>query len=899
MKTLDMVLNGQQPNVILPFLWVHGTESEEKLRAEVQKIRASSIGAFCVEARPHADFNGAGWFRDLGILLDEAKKNGMKMWLLDDSHFPTGYADGVVKREHPELCKKFLYCKSYDFAGPCKDAGALLKYALQDPNDPILAVILSPKTAFETIRLEGTQDLTDHVYTYADYNTGKPVYGPRGQQIPGAVGGLCPAVEFDLPEGEWTLNVVSVSYRGGEKETESYLNPLVSEATRVLLDTVYQPVYDHFSQEFGEAFCGFFSDEPRFGNIHGAEDAAIGHNSAMVLPWRDGLEETLAQALQGTILADKAKKNIRELLPLLFLHTETEHAHVMQYTYMNLVSRLYSENFDGELARWCHTHNCQHIGHTIEDNNATARLGYGAGHFYRAMAHQDMAGIDVVIHQLMPGMDRGMFKGMHHPGWDGEFYTYMLGKLGAGLAHLDPKKQGRCMVELFGAYGWAEGTRLCKWLADYMLVRGVNYFVPHAFNAAPFPDVDCPPHFHAGGHDPQFTEFRLLMEYMGRLSAVLSGTHIAPVALLYQAEAEWSGDFMLTQRPAGELARNAIDYEIVPCEYLTPDAAADGILTLNGQRFEALVIPYAEALPAALLYALKRYAAEGVRVYFVGGKPSRCCEGDAAELPEQVKTVPLEALVQTLTEDSLPELTLTAAAPALRYYHARQADGDVYFFTNEGTSPIRTTVHGAKTGKTFVYDAFANELYADENAFSLDLPPYASRCILVPDEPETLESVAGCAPVCGFVCEILSMQSGNVSLADAEDGCRNYGALIAFDALRPLHRLAKSPAFAGRARYSFELQLSSEQASRPAVLTLNASEGAVVRVNGKDCGTRICPPYRYPVTGRLAEGVNHIEIEVNTTLGRRMNDFLSQYILMEPQGLLGEVRLELYQPEEL
>lgn len=898
MKTLDMVLNGQQPNVILPFLWVHGTETEEQLRTEVQKIRASSIKAFCVEARPHADFNGAGWFRDLGILLDEAKKNGMKMWLLDDSHFPTGYADGAVKRDHPELCKKFLCCKSYDFVGPLKNAGAILKYALHDPKDPILAVTLSPKTEFETIDPDGTQDLTDHVYSFADYNTGKPVYDQRGNQILGAVGGLCTAVTFDLPEGEWTLNVVSVSYHGGEKETEGYLNPLVPEATRVLLNTVYQPVYDHFAQEFGETFCGFFSDEPRFGNIHGAEDAAIGHNSAMVLPWCDGLEQTLVQALQRTVLADMAQENIRALLPLLFLHTETEHAHVMQYAYMDVVSHLYSESFDGEIARWCHEHNCQHIGHTIEDNNATARLGYGAGHFYRAMAHQDMAGIDVVIHQLMPGMDRGMFKGMHSPGWDGEFYTYMLGKLGAGLAHLDPKKQGRCMVELFGAYGWAEGTRLCKWLADHMLVRGVNWFVPHAFTAAPFPDVDCPPHFHADGHDPQFTEFRLLMEYMGRLSAVLSGTHVAPVALLYQAEAEWSGEFMLTQLPAGELARNAIDYEIVPCEYLTPDAAKDGTLELNGQQFRALVIPYAEALPAALLQNLKRYAEAGVKLYFVGGKPSRCCEGGAAELPVQAKVVSLEMLVQTLTEDHVPELTLTTPAPALRYYHARQKDGEVYFFTNEGTTPIQTIVCGARPGKLFVYDAFANEWYADENAFALELPPYTSKCILVPDDPEALEHRAVCAPTYSGLCERLAVHSGEVSLADAKDSCRCYGTPIAFEALLPLHELAKAPAFSGRARYRFELPLSEAQAERPAVLTLNTAEGAIVRVNGKDCGTRICPPYRYPVTNCLTGGMNCIEIEVNTTLGRSMNDFLSQYILMEPQGLLGEVELELYSSEQ-
>ena len=84
------------------------------------------------------------------------------------------------------------------------------------------------------------------------------------------------AVDFDLPDGQWTLNVITVSYKGGEKQTEGYLNPLDSAATKVLLDTVYEPIYAHFGEEFGKTLCGFFSDEPRLGNIHGAEDAAIG-----------------------------------------------------------------------------------------------------------------------------------------------------------------------------------------------------------------------------------------------------------------------------------------------------------------------------------------------------------------------------------------------------------------------------------------------------------------------------------------------------------------------------------------------------------------------------------------------------------------------------------------------
>ena len=65
MNTLNQVLKGGAPNALAPFLWLHG-EDEATLRAEVRRIHDCGIGAVCAEARPHKDFNGPGWFRDLG-----------------------------------------------------------------------------------------------------------------------------------------------------------------------------------------------------------------------------------------------------------------------------------------------------------------------------------------------------------------------------------------------------------------------------------------------------------------------------------------------------------------------------------------------------------------------------------------------------------------------------------------------------------------------------------------------------------------------------------------------------------------------------------------------------------------------------------------------------------------
>lgn len=903
MTKLDNIIAGTCPNHVAPFLWVHGTESEEVLRGEVAAIDDAGIGALCVEARPHEDFNGPGWFRDLGIVLDECRSRGMGMWLLDDSHFPTGYADGEVARSHPELRKKFLRLQTFEFCGPMASAGASLGFLGIAPDDEVLAVLLQRRVGLGESDPAETLDVTDTLEWVDNFETGRPNTDLLGRELPGTKG-ACPRVRFDLPEGRWCLNVLTVSHHGGEKQTEGYLNPLVPEATCVLLDTVYQPVYDHFADEFGHTFKGFFSDEPRFGNIHGAEDASIGRNPSMPLPWCDGLLARLRDELVGTALEGLGAEALKARLPLLFAG-DSDEAHVLRYAYMNLVSRLYSESFDGEIARWCHAHGCEHIGHTIEDDNAASRLGYGAGHIFRAMAHADMAGVDVVMHQLTPGFDDGLFKGFHRPGWDGEFFHYALAAFGVGLAHLDPAKRGRCLCELFGAFGWVEGNRLAKWLCDHMLVRGVNEFVPHAFDPAPFPDGDCPPHFRAHGHNPQYPEFAQLMGYLNRTAELLSGG-VARVdaAVLFHAEAEWSGSYMEVQKPGAVLARGQVTYDIVSCDFLEiaeaecdapPAEGGRARLVINGMRYGALVVPEAEALPAATLTRIAAVAEAGVPVVFVGSLPARASEGvDVAGplgvLAHIAEVVSLEGLAGRLRELGIAGVVADAPQPWLRCARVSHEWGDVFLFTNEGPagrvqtrlSVFDLDVAGAHT---YAFDAFSDELREDADPFALDIPAYGSKLVVV-----TREMVAGALPAREpfVVREELALGACSVALAPMETCCREWGEPFALESPGYVSSLPGRAAFAGRIRYEFDVSLSGGQATSRARLVLEGvREGASVTVNDVPCGTRICGDYVFDVSGTLKEGRNLVTVELNTTLGRAMDDFASQYVPIEPTGMAG------------
>lgn len=106
-KVLQDVLQGTEDNRLFPFLWMHG-EDEETLRDELRHIRACGISSVCLESRPHPDFVGARWWKDVDVIMDEARRTGMHVWVLDDRAFPTGSANGMAEKAPDALRRRFV-----------------------------------------------------------------------------------------------------------------------------------------------------------------------------------------------------------------------------------------------------------------------------------------------------------------------------------------------------------------------------------------------------------------------------------------------------------------------------------------------------------------------------------------------------------------------------------------------------------------------------------------------------------------------------------------------------------------------------------------------------------------------------------------------------------------------
>ena len=868
-KRLHEALNGQEDNYILPFYWQHG-EDADLLIEGMERIRECGIRAVCVEARPHPDYVGKLWWRDMDIILSKAKELGMKVWVLDDSHFPTGRCNNKITENSPYRIIVLTHY-SIDAIGPMKASSFIVNL---EKNETFVGAVAARRDKNRNYYLEDVQDITECYH--------------------GDV------IEWDIPEGFWSITIIKTT----DKHTgrQGYANLIDRDAVRFFLDTVYEPHYKHYGKDFGDTFAGFFSDEPQLGNtckdIPDPSESYAGVPT-IPLPWCQELEEQLHE-----LWGEKYCINLVALWNDIDDDQRvTNRSGRIRKDYTELVTRLYQKNFCEQIGDWCREHGAEYIGHIIEGS----RLGTGVGHFFRGLWGQDMAGIDVVLQATRPQLDDTQFHRFNGKLSKGsEFSHYGLGKLGSSLGHIDSKKKGRALCEIFGAYGWTEGVKLMKWLVDHMLVRGINYYVPHAFTMKDFPDPDCPPHFYARGNNPQFPYFKLLMEYLNRISHLLNGgVHCANVGILYTADLEWmERNIMQFSIPAKELTQNQVDFDIIPIDVVMASKIENGMLLsgasvyeegkeIGREKISTLIIPECRYFDRKFANWCMKAITEGLKIVCVNSIPAIVEEdGKLAQWSSiHPEVIPLESLGKRLRGIGAG-LNLSVTDSYLRYYNYFHADGEYYLFFNESvTNKITTEVKlQAGEGKGVVeYNAWKNQLedaaWDPENKkLLLELMPYEMKILYVGSMEE--KRVHKQADKGGN-----RMELNTVWKLYLKKTCE---AEFSFD--RELHTLdnitahSMYPSFCGTMRYVAEVELDKGM-DWVYIDFGDVYETAQLWINDVPAGIQITPPYQFDVKGLLKEGRNKIVLEVTNTLVHQVRDRFSKVMPVEPSGLLGPVSL--------
>jgi hypothetical protein len=214
-----------------PLFWLHGDESKAQLELELQKVADGGNGTFTAESRPHSDWLGEGWFRDLGICLDAAKRLDLTMWIFDEKWWPSGEVGGKVP---PQFGSKYLEVEVRPVEG--------------------------------AVNLDGASWPKRLVAVLAGRDTGHGIDGSSLMNL----GNREDLHTRRWPEGKWSLLLFywrPSDGRGGRLLVDG----ASKDAIAWYIKTVYQPHYDRFPADFGKTIKGYFYDEPETPGDWGTE----------------------------------------------------------------------------------------------------------------------------------------------------------------------------------------------------------------------------------------------------------------------------------------------------------------------------------------------------------------------------------------------------------------------------------------------------------------------------------------------------------------------------------------------------------------------------------------------------------------------------------------------------
>ena len=698
-----------------------GQQTRARILADIEKIHASGGGVYMINNSRNVQpaYLSAEYLDLVKLVVEECKKRGMKVWIEGDCGYPDGFAGGLISQKYPELGMQGIVSdarctvaagQTLDIplpvdtlgivanprpgaAAPAADAPAPAGKAFSVPADGNFRYTVPRGGAGEIVVQLSNAEVRYTVTTGEPFAIRVPADtksivlrsgggGGAGARGRGGRGGAAPGEEppastiVPLPAdgqlkwtapagpGSWEVTFIRHAYRtsptrndngvdnGATKDSlYSLIDYLDPRATQTYLKLIYETYEKVVGDEFGKTVLGFRADETDYTGVS---------------PWTPKLLETF-QAMKGY--------DFRTYIPQIFGGGRlTPEAVRAKADYWDVWSAMFRDNFYRPMQDWCVARNMEFMIHL---NHEEKMLGRGEGmisnegSFWRDLRYVGVPGVDN-LNQIGPGI------------------VADFPKLAASSAHV----MGRPQVwEEEGGSTAANG----KFIADYQLVRGMNYLNIRGLNAA-------------GGAEMGF--------YISRSQHLLTlGRPAAQIAYLHPTDSMWLGDQEsddVTLKLVTQLLEHQLDFDHIDSDELAEVVTLEqgGLKNLSGQTYRAVIVPTSTVITKAVLVRLRAFAAKGGKVVFVGRTPSMVVdksflhpEPGAPDLSFATLEPTAEITDRVVAALPPPDVKLDSACPPVKYIHRSLQDGEVYFFFNESDAVQTRTATLAGSGQVQVWNA--------------------------------------------------------------------------------------------------------------------------------------------------------------------------------------------------
>ena len=818
----DVAANFKTPpheyGAIQPFASWNGPDPNEVRQRIVRDLdRLAANGIFVVNLSPgrgEPKYLTPEHMSQVKFTVQEAAKRGMRLWLQDESDYPSGFAGGKISKLYPQLGMQGIVADIRVHVAPGQ--------TLTMPAPPDTLAIFATKTSPD-------QELQGVI----------PIPVPANGQLKWTV----PAQGSTPNEPRLSWEVIFVRHiyissptrnfnredgtraKDGLYSLIDYLDP---EATRAFLKITHETYRQAVGDQFGKIVLGFFGDEPDY-SISG-------------YPWSPKLLDEF-QARKGY--------DLKPYIPMFFQGKLSDEAQRAKADFYDVWSAIFRTSFFGEQAEWCKKYNVEYLVHLNHEETMLA-LERSEGDYFRDNRYVEVPGIDN-LSQLVPDA-------VHRP--DGTWnINNNFPKLASSAAHLFGHPQ--VWAEEGGGMGISG-----KYELDFQLVRGVNALqirVPVLRGPGADPSVATtqPP-----AVPPQAPMLAWYANRAGYLMAI--GRPAAQVGLYHPGNSIWMGDQEAdrsTTKLGWQLLEHQVDWDYFDEQSLDSVAGIEngGFRNLSGQVYRAIVVPSSMVIMRAGLERLRAFTKAGGKVIFVGKTPGFVVDKTFLNMKDKP-----DLSFATLIEDSgeitprvlaalpLPDVHLDAAFPRLTYTHKTWQDGDFYFFFNESNRAESRMASLAGHGQPQAWDLATGEIHALSGT---TVEGDAVRVPLVLGPYETKVVVIGPLPA-GAAATEPSFASGTTLAELGGDWNLQLNGKQLTTPLKSWEDLG-APAFTGAAVYGKQFTVSAAPAGQRVYLEIaDVHDFARVKVNGTQLAAHAWQPYRWEVTSLLKPGSNDLEVEV-------------------------------------
>lgn len=436
------------------------------------------------------------------------------------------------------------------------------------------------------------------------------------------------------------------------------LNP---ESVACFIRLVYQRFYDEFGPHFGKTVKAIFTDEPSLL----ARSAERG-----MVPGTTGILEHINRILGY---------DFTEHLPTLWYADEPD-AERRRRDYNRAIQARLEETFYRQISDWCGAHGVALTGHPMGPDDI--------GH----LRHFHIPGQDIVWRYIEPGKPSAV-----------EGAQSTQGKCASSaMIHL---KRRRNLNEFCGAYGHDFTFEEMQWLANWLLVRGCNLLVPHAFYySIRGPRIDeRPPD--VGPNSPWWPQYKAFAQATSRLCWLnTDSTHICHLAILGRND-------HLPWQAAKVCFQHQRDFNYLEARHLWEDARADSDgIQIAGMHYRALIVE--DDPPSQAKDALEVLTQAG-----------RIIRWDETKSPARI--------IGAIDDLIPPNVQVSPETPGLRIRHVRKGGADYYLLFNEGEEDVNVQLELATDGKRALLDPTTGNQRMMAGDEALPLARHAIRVLAV------------------------------------------------------------------------------------------------------------------------------------------------------------------------